>query len=159
MSAEAITALEPVVARLRKAGWKEREAIKAELLALASAAPDRDAARRYLEEARRGTSDLEVRWEIEEVIEALTPPPAPAEPEAEAEPEQPRASDFTLVYDDPRGLQLYKSKDGKRWAANQVDPRTGQPMSFELMPQEVEQLRGRLRGSPFWVLGSGEGQG
>lgn len=154
MSADVLATIDTVIARLRSASWKDRDAIKAELLTLAEAAPNRDVVRDHLAEAARGISDLEVRWEIEEVVEALKPPPVPVEPPKEEEPKK-AAPDFVLVYDDPRGLQLFKTKTGDRWAAQQVDPRTGQPMSFELHPQEVEQLKVKLRGSPYWVLGAG----
>ncbi len=154
MSADVLAALDEVIVRLRRASWKERDAIKAELHALAEAAPVRDTVRDHLADAARGISDLEVRWEIEEVVEALKPPPAPVEKPPEEEAKK-GAPDFVLVYDDPRGLQLFKTKTGDRWAAQQVDPRTGQPMSFELHAQEVEQLKTKLRGSPYWVLGAG----
>lgn len=159
MSQEAKGPIDAIVERLRQASWKERDAIKAELLAAAGAVADRDVVLRWLDDAKRETSDLEVRWELEEVIETLTPPPEPT-PEEEVEEEEPddgqlKASDFDLVYDDPRGLQLFKSKKGERWLANQVNPNTGQPMTFELMPDEVASLRQRLAGSPFWVLGAG----
>lgn len=159
MTNELEAGIDAIVERLRQVSWKERDAVKAELIAATEGDPDRDGVLRKLEDAKRATSDLEVRWEIDEVIEALTPEPEP-EPEEEEEPEaeddgQIRASDFQLVYDDPRGLQLFKHKKKDRWLANQMNPQTGQPMTIELMPQEVEQLKQRLTGSPYWVLGSG----
>ena len=60
---------EPLLARLRAADWKAREAIKDELLAAMRAFSDRDSAIRCLEEARK-TLDLERRWDVDEVIEA-----------------------------------------------------------------------------------------
>ena len=77
---------EPLLARLRAADWKAREAIKDELLAAMRAFSDRDSAIRCLEEARK-TLDLERRWDVDEVIEALTPAPD-AEPEEEAPAEE-----------------------------------------------------------------------
>ena len=56
------------------------------------------------------------------------------------------------VYEDPRGLVLYKTKVGDRWFATQMDPRTGQPQTFELRSHEVSQLRMQLQGSPYWVV-------
>ena len=64
-------------------------------------------------------------------------------------------SDLDMVYDDPRGLQLYKHKKQERWFAVQADPMSGQPRMFELHPSEVTQLRAQLQGSPYWVLGAG----
>ena len=84
--------------------------------------------------------------------------PAPADPdppEEEPDPNAPlTAADLDMVYDDPRGLMLHKSKVGERWFATQVDPRTGQPQTFELHAHELEQLKAQLQGSPFWRLGS-----
>jgi hypothetical protein len=152
-----------LIEALRKAPWKEREAVKAQLVSLAQG--DGGArVREHLEAAKRGEL-LEVQWEIEEVIEATAPkqaaPPAaeavPApEPEPAPDPNRPlTAKDLTLVYDDPRGLLLHKSKVGDRWFATQMDPRTGQPQTFELHPQEIAQLKQQLAGSPYWVLGAG----
>ncbi|TVQ94421.1 MAG: hypothetical protein EA397_01765 [Deltaproteobacteria bacterium] len=64
-------------------------------------------------------------------------------------------SDLDVVYDDPRGLMVYKHKTADRWFAVQPDPRTGQPQMFELHPTEVQQLKAQLKGSPYWVLGAG----
>jgi len=134
------------------------------------AGPDAAAARELLEDAMKGEL-LETRWELEDVLEATAPkkaappnaeatPEAEAEAEAEPEPEpDPNApltsADMDLVYDDPRGLVLHKSKKGERWFATQVDPATQQPNTFELHPQEISQLRAQLQGSPYWMLGSG----
>jgi hypothetical protein len=150
-----------LVDALRKAPWKEREAVKAQLMTLAQG--DNGAAvREHLESVKRGEL-LEVQWEIEEVIEATTPrkaaPPKAPEPPAPEEPPDPNRplgpKDLVLVYDDPRGLLLHKSKVGDRWFATQADPRTGQPQTFELHPQEVAQIKQQLAGSPYWVLGAG----
>ncbi|MBM4369459.1 MAG: hypothetical protein FJ102_24815 [Deltaproteobacteria bacterium] len=151
-----------LVERLRAANYNEREGIKEELLALCRA-PGGAAVRDQLDSLRRGEL-LEVQWEIEEVLErsappkpqaAAAPPPTP-KPEEKPDPNRPLTSkDLTLVYDDPRGLLLHKSKVGDRWFATQVDPRTQQPQTFELHPQEVAQLKQQLAGSPYWVLGSG----
>jgi len=156
MAADDLSHLDTLVRRLVEVSWRERDAVKAELLAAAQAMADRDAVTRRLTDAARDISDLEVRWELDEVLEALAPPKV-EEPEEEEEPKGDSASDFAVVYDDPRGLQLYKHKDGTRWIANQVDPRTGQPASFEISLDEVTQLKARLQGSPYWVIGSGEG--
>ena len=136
------------------------DAIKAELTELA-AGPQGAEVRSYLESAAR-KEVLEVQWELEEVVEATTPrkaepkPKAP-EPEPEPEPQEKKrltAADLELVYDDPSGLALHRTKDGARWFATQMDPRTRQPQTFELHPMEVAQLQQQLAGSPYWrILG------
>ena len=98
------------------------------------------------------------------MIEALKPPPAPApkapEPPPQDDANKPlTAADLKLVYHDPRGLMIHKTKKGNRWLATEVDPRSGQPMTYELRASEVEMLKTRLKGSPYWVLGSGETPG
>ncbi|MCA9492725.1 MAG: hypothetical protein KC621_22480 [Myxococcales bacterium] len=151
-------AIDALVARLGKASWKERDPIKAELEALAATFPDRKAVLDHLEQAKRTIGDLEARWEVDEVIEKLTPPPVAAEPEEEQveDPNRPlTAADLNVVYDDPRGFMLHKTKVGERWFATQVDPRSGQPQTFELRPEEVTQLKQQLQGSPYWLLGAG----
>jgi hypothetical protein len=151
--------LDDVLARLRAADWKQRDAVKAELLALVSGHPPAMHAglREHLENAKKEMT-LEVRWEVDEVIEAITPPPAPKKEEPKPEKKGLSQSDLNLVYDDPRGLMLYKTKKPpERWFATQVDPRTGQPQMFELQPAEITQLKTQLHGSPYWLLGSGEG--
>lgn len=161
MDAATTAKVDDILARLKSAGWKERDAVKEELLAFAAKAPppDRPALKEHLENARKDLP-LEIRWEIDEVVEALTPPPAPPPQKEEPKPEEPKrlsAADLNLVYDDPRGLMLYKTKKApERWFATQVDPRTGQPQTFELHPTEIAQLKTQLAGSPYWVLGSGE---
>lgn len=151
--------IDELVHRMVEAHWKDRDAIKAELLETAMQHPNRSGIRDHLE-GRLGGLSLELRWEIQELIDALTPPPAPPEePEPEEEAEDPNrpltSADLDLVYDDPRGLMLHRTKKGDRWFATQRDPRSGQPQTFELHPSEIEQLRTQLHGSPFWVLGSG----
>ena len=61
--------------------------------------------------------------------------------------------DLVKVYDQPGALILHRTKDSKRWFATQVDPRSGQPQTFELQPNEVDQVKSQLAGSPYWVLG------
>ncbi len=147
--------IDALVARLRKAD----DTAKAELTMLCSG-DDGARARELLDNSMKGEL-LETRWEIEDVLEATTPrkPQAPKPPEPEEEPEDPNrplsASDLDLVYDDPRGLMLHKSKVGDRWFATQMDPRTGQPQTFELHPTEIQQLKAQLQGSPYWLVGAG----
>jgi len=121
---------------------------------------DRPSVEEYLQGLLK-TLSLELRWEVEEVIEALQPEPEEA-PEAEeapeedpADPGQLRMSDLDMVYDDPRGLQVYQHKTTQRWFAVQPDPQTGQPKMFELRPDEITQLKSQLHGSPYWLLGAG----
>lgn len=156
----AFDALDGLVERLAQATWKEREPIKQELLAAALELPDRTSVIDHLENAKRGIDDLELRWEVDEVIETITPEPEP-EPEPgpdaeEADPDaQLTAADLTMVYDDPRGLTLHRSKAGDRWFATQRNPQTGQPQTFELHPTEISQLKLQLQGSPYWRIGAG----
>ncbi len=156
-----------VVARMRGQDEDERAPLLEELVALCKG-PKAEAARSHLEVVARGEV-LEIQWELEEVLEATEPPKKEApkaapesnatRPESELEPDDPNrtltARDLDVVYDDPRGLVLHRTKDGKRWFATQVDPRTRQPQTFELHPQEIEQIKAQLAGSPYWVLGSG----
>lgn len=154
--------VEQLVARLRVASLAEREVVKQEMIAAIREAAG-NSVRDAFDTARKGEL-LEIQWEIEEVLEAVAEPkaapaPAPAPPpEPEAPPGQPKpltSKDLTLMYDDPRGLLLHKSKVGDRWFATQVNPQTQQPQTFELHPQEVAQLKVQLAGSPYWVQGSG----
>lgn len=156
-------AIETLIRRLRKASDAERTTLKEELIA-AIRGPDGGHAREAIESAMKGEL-LEVQWELEEVLEATAPKkpaPAPAptpapEPKKEEPPAKDKplsAADLQLLYDDPRGLMLHKTKVGDRWFATQVDPRTGQPQTFELHPDEIRQVKAQLQNSPYWVLGS-----
>ncbi len=131
----------------------EVEEVKGELLALALGA-EGGRVRSQLESLLRGEV-LEVRWEIEEVLEDATPAaPAEQQPAPEPEPED-NPDELVMVYDDPRGLVLHRTRDGNRWFATQVDPNTGQPATFELPPHQVPDIKQQLAGSPYWVLGTG----
>jgi hypothetical protein len=157
--AESYGALDELIARLASASWKERDPIKEQLCELAATFADRKSVLEHLESAKREIEDLEARWEVDEVIERLTPPPEPPPEEEEEVPPDPNraltAADLNVVYDDPRGLVIHKTKVGERWFATQRDPRTGQPQTFELRNEEVQQLKTQLAGSPYWVLGAG----
>jgi len=152
--------IDTLVRRLRRANPTEAAEIRKELIALASG-PEGARARDYIDNIKKGEL-LEVQWELDEIVE-LTSPRKPKAPEPEKkkeevppppDPNKPLTSaDLRLVYDDPGGLMLHRSKVGDRWFATQVDPRTGQPQTFELHPQEVEQIKGQLQGSPYWLLG------
>jgi hypothetical protein len=160
--------VDDLIRALRKAVNDDPEPVKAELEALAKG-PEGSTVRDHLG-SLMGAELLPVQWELEEVLEASAPPPpappadedAPAadepepepEPEPEEDPDRPLTSaDLNLVYDDPRGLMLHKTKKGERWFATQVDPRSGQPQTFELQQQEISQLQQQLQGSPYWVIG------
>jgi len=164
-------AVDTLIEELRTAAFDARESIKTQLIALAKG-DDGTMVREHLDSVKKGEL-LELQWEIDDVLAASAPPPPEPEPEdvnataeaiAEPDPdpaaEEPdpnaplTAADLDLVYDDPRGLMLHKSKVGDRWFATQVDPRTGQPQTFELHPHELEPLKAQLQGSPFWRLGS-----
>ncbi len=156
--------IDALVAQVVSTHWKGRDALKASLTELIQGAANRAAAREHLEGKLRDIHDLEVRWELQSVLEETAPPPAPA-PEAPPAPPQEEGpkklnpSDLVLVYDDPRGLLLHRTKSGDRWFATQADPRTQQPQTFELRAQEITQLKTQLAGSPYWVLGAGSPPG
>jgi hypothetical protein len=158
MSDSPFAEADAIVARLASADWKARDAIKAELLAWAEPR-NGDALRRHLDGLKKGLA-LEVRWEVEEVIEALKPPPVaaaapPPEPEAPKDGRL-RMSDLEDIYADPYGTVIFRDRKTKtRWFLQQVHPQTGQPVMGELQAAEVEQIKGQLKGSPYWRLGSG----
>ena len=160
-------AINTLIDALRTARHDARSSIKNELIALATGAEGSEV-REHLENLKRGEL-LEIQWEIDDVLDESAPTPAEPPPvESETEPEQPAdeapeapdqqerltAADLDMVYDDPRGFMLHKSKVGDRWFATQVDPSTGMPQTFELHAQEIEQLKAQLQGSPYWRLGS-----
>jgi hypothetical protein len=164
-------AVDQLISTLRGATFGERPSIKAQILALAKAEKG-VSVREHLDTIKRGEL-LEIQWEIEDILAESAPPAPPPveEPEAiddaeetepttdsESEPIDPNApltaADLDMVYDDPRGLMLHKSKVGDRWFATQVDPQTGQPQTFELHAQELEQIKEQLHGSPYWRLGN-----
>jgi hypothetical protein len=155
-------AVDNLINALRAAQYDARADIKKQLLALAVGEKGSHV-REYLDDLKRGEL-LEIQWEIEDVLEESAPapinPPTP-EPEPEPEPDvaepdpnaQLTAADLEMVYDDPRGFMLHKSKVGNRWFATQVDPQTG-PQTFELQAQEIDQIKSQLQGSPYWLIGS-----
>jgi hypothetical protein len=152
--------LDRLIAQLRGAEPAIQASVKAELLVLANGEKGGQV-REYLDDVKRGEL-LETQWILEEVIDETAPPPRvvvqpDAPPEAPPEPD-PNArltpEDLQLVYDDPNGLMLHKSRVGERWFATQVDPRTQQPQTFELQAAEIQQIQGQLRGSPYWLIGS-----
>jgi len=162
---QSIELLNEIIQRLGKAGWKERDPIKEELLQLLQRSERATALLETLDNLRRELT-LEVRWEVDEVIEALRPaePEVVDEEEEEEEPvdekqedpnQQLSMSDLVMVYDDPRGLVLYRAKVGERWFAAQPDPMTGRPRMFELRNEEITQLKQQLAGSPYWMMGTG----
>lgn len=149
--------LAALIERLRSVSWKERDEVKEAILAWARA--HEGASTTEALEGVRKDLPLELRWEIEEILEVLAPPPAaPEEPEEEEqEPDDGRLrmSDLKIVYEDPRGLVLFTDKAGKRWLVQQVDPYSGQPRMAEVPPSQIEDVKAQLAGSPYWRLGSG----
>ena len=144
--------LDALIAQLRNCPENDRAPIIEKLTEYARGERG-DVVREHLARAAR-SEVLEIQWELEDIVEATSPaPPTPPtpdpEPEPEAEPQDPGQP--ILVYDDPRGLRLYKTHDGERWVALQVDPTTGQPRQMELLPEQVTQLKAQLLGSPYWV--------
>jgi hypothetical protein len=155
----AYEALDALVDRLATATWKDRDPIRKEILEAASAFQDRKAVLEHLASRKKDIADLEARWEIDEVIEVLTPPPPKPEPAKEEKKpgadKQLSQADLVLVYDDPRGLLLHRTKaPPDRWFATQRHPQSGQPQTFELRAEEVQHLKTQLTGSPYWVLGA-----
>jgi len=154
----AYEALDALVDQLAGATWKDRDPIKKKILESAAAFPDLKAVLEHLAAKKKDIADLEARWEVDEVIETLTPPPAKPEPPKEPKKDQEKqlgAGDLVLVYDDPRGLLLHRTKaPPDRWFATQRNPQTGQPQTFELRAEEVAHLKTQLTGSPYWVLGA-----
>ena len=148
-------AVDDLISRLRGTDDDdEREEIKSSLVALSDGI-GRSQLREYVETALKEEL-LEVQWELEEVVEALSPPkPAAAEPEPEPEDDPTqrplRPSELELVYNDPRGLRIFKSKVDTRWVVSQIDPRVGQPVSYELPSEDVERIKMQLAGSPYWL--------
>ena len=65
-----LATLDEVIDRLRSAHWKERDAIKAELIAAAQAVGDVARVVEHLEAAKKSLN-LELRWELDEVLEAV----------------------------------------------------------------------------------------
>lgn len=160
-------AVDTLIDELRATKFELRKPIKDTLLSMAKGS-DGSAVREHLDNVKRGEL-LEIQWEIDDVLaESAPPPPVPVEPdtpeepdpveETIPEPDDPNApltaDDLDLVYDDPRGFMLHKSKEGERWFATQVDPSTSLPQTFELHTHELEQLKTQLQGSPYWRLGN-----
>ena len=139
-------AVDKLITTLRTTRFEERSPIKTQLLALATS-ENSTLVREHLDNVKRGEL-LEIQWEIDDVLAESAPPPVnpPAETTdpAETEPDpaqeddpnaQLSAADLDMVYDDPRGFMLHKSKEGERWFATQVDPSTGTPPNFRAAPQ------------------------
>ena len=142
-----------IISDLRKAVGDDNacERLKEELISL-SEAHGRNNVVQFLESAKR-TERLPVQWELEEVIEMLIPPKKVVAQEDEDDPSQRRlrASELLLVYSDPRGIRLLKSKVDDRWVLMQMDPRTGGMMQQELTGQQGDELKLQLADSPYWV--------
>ena len=160
--------IDALISEIKTADDDRIEAIKA-LLITACSGEEGKRVREHIENDMKSLV-LVIQWELEEVLEATapTPPNAPEpepqpEPDSEAAPEVAdgpaegaplTAADLNMVYDDPRGLVLHRTKDGKRWFATQVNPNTKAPQTFELHPQEIKQLQTDLAGSPYWQPGA-----
>jgi hypothetical protein len=152
-----------LVIQLRGADDDVIERVKSELITMCDDT-HRTSIRDVLTSLKRGEL-LEVQWEIEEVLEATEPvvaepePDPEPEPETEDAPEDPNrpltASDLVAVYDDPSsGIMLHRTKTGDRWFLTQVDPMSGQPRTMPLHPEDVQQIKAQLEGSPYWILGA-----
>ncbi|MEL6348378.1 MAG: hypothetical protein AAFV53_35035 [Myxococcota bacterium] len=147
-------AIDAQIVRLRAARKEaERDEIKAAIIAIAEER-SKSEVREYLESAMKEEL-LEVQWELEEVIETLSPPKKAPEPEPEPVDDPTsralRPSEIELVYNDPRGIRLYKSTVDDRWVVSQIDPRIGQPVTYEVPGTEINQIKAQLAGSPYWL--------
>jgi hypothetical protein len=152
---QVLEAADAILNRLAAAGWRDRDALKEELLAFVRSNAECLSLESHLD-SRRKSFPLEVRWEIDEVLEAVKP--VVEEKEAEPEEEAPvDASQPQVIYDDPRGLVIQRTPEGDRYLVTQRDPYTGQPQTVEVPAAQFAQIKTQLRGSPYWVLGSGEG--
>ena len=154
--------LDRLIERLRAldpADEDGRRAVRAALVEQGRG-PQGSEVRGYLESALKSEL-LEVRWELEEILEILAPKkvePPPKAPEPAPEPPPPAREiapdDLVTVYDDPRGLMLHRTQAGDHWFATQADPRTGRPVTFEIPPDQLQAVQQQLAGSPYWVIGS-----
>lgn len=151
---QVLEAADAILSRLAAAGWRERDALKEELLGFVRDNEGCSSLETHLESCRKGVP-LEVRWEIDEVLEAVRPV---VEEEVVPEEEAPvESTGPQVIYDDPRGLTIQRTADGSRYLVTQSDPYTGQPQTVEVPAAQFEQIKTQLRGSPYWVLGSGVG--
>ena len=160
---DSVEAIQELIAEIQGADPSRQEEIYAALEAMCLGENSQDAMDQIEKQAR--SQVLTIQWALEELVERCTPetkevsePAEEAPPTEEAPPQEDpnaplTAADVDVVFQDPRGLILYRTKDGKRWLATQVDPRTGQPQSFEIPPHEVADLKLQLANSPYWVLG------
>lgn len=152
--------VEILIRRMRDADEDERDAIKEDLVRLGQG-PDSVAVRTFLEQAVRGEV-LEIRWELEEVLDTLAPPkpkakaPPPPKEEPPPPPEDPKevkAGDLVLVYEDRRGIAVHRTRKGDRWFLTQPDPYTGQFQTFEVPPHQVDALKAELSRTSAWRSG------
>lgn len=146
--------IDALIAKLRDTDDDDvRDEIKDAMVAYAEQ-HSKSEVREHLESAMKEEL-LEVQWELEEVIETLSPPKKQPEPEPEEEDDPAeralRPSEIELVYNDPRGIRLYKSKVDDRWVVSQIDPRIGQPVTYELPGTEAANIKAQLAGSPYWL--------
>ena len=141
--------VERLVASIAGASGDEKEKILATLEELCMG-PNGDDVVGQIEKSAR-SQILTVQWELEELIEKVRPPAVEEPVEEEPAEDAGDPGEMRMVYNDPRGLVLHTNGDQSRWLATQVDPRTGQPQTFELHSSEVDQLRMQLMGSPYWV--------
>jgi hypothetical protein len=143
--------IEALVGRLLAADDDEREEIKVRLVELIKG-PGGAGARELIENAGKG----QVRTAPPKPApKAAAPPPPEPPPQAPKPGQRLTAKDLEIVYQDPRGLVLHKTKVGDRWFATQMNPQTRQPETFELHPSEVAEIKVQLASSPYWVVGGG----
>ena len=123
---DSLDAIEQLIAEIQGADPSRQEEIYAALEELCLS-DDSQTAIDLVEKLAR-SQVLTIQWALEELIERCTPEPEPVAPvesekdeatqdEKVPEQEDPNApltaADVDVVYQDPRGLVLYRTKDGK----------------------------------------------
>ena len=139
-----------LISELKTASVNRQDAICEELLAIGQSDPATAAS--LLTELVK-FERLSIQWLIEEVVEQLVPPSEESEEEVDDPSTRPlRSSELELVYDDPRGIRLYRSKVDDRWMLIQIDPQSGMPMQQELQAEQATPILRQLAGSPYWLV-------
>ena len=137
------------IEELKGASIRRQDEICEELLSIGKEKPSEAA---DLLKSLTKFEHLNIQWLIEEVIEQLTPTTEAPEEIDDPSTRPLRSSELELVYDDPRGIRLYRSKVDSRWVLYQVDPRSGMPMQQELKAEDAEHVKRQLYGSPYWLI-------
>ena len=144
--------IQAIVESFRSADDSQYESLRNQLVEIAQAYGVSNMVT-FLESAKRAER-LEVQWELEDVIDILEPPKQDKKPDDDEDDpagRHLRMSELELVYNDPRGIRLFKSKVDDRWMLMQLDPRSGQMMQQELNAEQGAHITSQLGGSPYWL--------